>query len=97
MAYGVVLTFEGVDENQYWAVNENLGIDEEGTIGWPEGLLAHSGALSETGLVIWEMWESKDDQRRYQAERLDGALAAAGVSGPDQVIELDVFNFQHPG
>ena len=96
MAYGVVLLFEGVSEEQYWAVNARMGIDEEGSTGWPDALISHTAALTDTGLAVSEIWESKDDQERFLAERLGPALEGAQVEPPAQVIELDVFNYQHP-
>ncbi len=97
MAYGVLLLFEGVSEDDYWAVNASMGIDEEGSTGWPEALISHTAALTDTGLAVSEIWESKGDQERFLAERLGPALAAAEVEPPSQVIELDVFNYHHPG
>ena len=97
MAYGVMLLFEGVSEGDYWAVNASMGIDEEGSTGWPEALISHTAALTDTGLAVSEIWESKGDQERFLAERLGPALAAAEVEPPSQVIELDVFNYHHPG
>ena len=97
MAYGVVLLFEGLGEDEYWAVNAGMGIDEEGSTGWPDALISHTAALTDTGLALSEIWGSKGDQERFPAERLGPALEAAKVAPPSQVIELDVFNYQHPG
>ena len=97
MAYGVVLLFEGVSEGEYWAVNASMGIEEDGSTGWPDALISHTAALTDTGLAVSEIWQSKDDQERFLAERLSAALEAVHVEPPAQVIELDVFNYQHPG
>ena len=41
MAYGVVLRFGEVTEDQYWSVNRDMGVDEDGLTGWPGSDLAH--------------------------------------------------------
>ncbi len=97
MAYGVVLRFGEVTEDQYWSVNRDMGVDEDGLTGWPEGLISHTAAFAEGGFVISEVWASRDDQERFMAERLAGALAANEVGSPREVLELEVINYQHPG
>ena len=97
MAYGVVLLFEGVSEDQYWAVNAQMGIDEDGSTGWPDALVSHTAALTDTGLAVSEIWPSKAGPAPFLAERLGPALEAIELEAPSQVIELDVFNYQHPG
>jgi hypothetical protein len=59
MSYGIVLRFEGVDEAQYWAVNEKLGINRDGTGDWPAGMVSHAGGSTSDGWVVSEVWESK--------------------------------------
>ena len=43
MSYGIVLVFEGVGSDQYWAVNDRLGIKPDGSGDWPAGMLSHAG------------------------------------------------------
>lgn len=98
MPYGVVLRFEGVTEDQYWAVNDRLGINRDGTGAWPAGLVAHTGGpTADGGLVVCEVWASKADQEAFMGARLGAALGAVGVPPPVQVIEHEVVNHQNPG
>jgi hypothetical protein len=92
--YGIALVFEGVDEDQYWAVNEKLGIDRNGTGDWPQGMRSHTGGTTATGLIVTEVWDSKADQEAFMASRLGAALGAIGVPEPVQIIESDVVNSQ---
>jgi hypothetical protein len=92
MPYGIVLVFEGVGTDQYWAVNEQLGINPDGSGDWPAGMLSHAGGPTATGLVVSEIWESKADQEAFMASRLGAALGAVGVPEPVQVIESDLVN-----
>lgn len=94
MAYGLVLVFEGVGEEQYWAVNEKLGIGRDGKGDYPVGLVTHLGGPTATGWLVTEVWDAKSSQEAFMSSRLGAALAAAGVAPPSQVIDTDAVNFQ---
>lgn len=94
MAYGIVLVFDGVGADDYWAVNDRLGINRDGSGDWPEGILSHCGGPTATGWVVAEVWNSKADQEAFMASRLGAALAGAGVPAPVQVIESELVNYQ---
>jgi hypothetical protein len=96
MSYGIVLRFEGVDEAQYWSVNEKLGISRDGTGDWPAGMVSHAGGSTSDGWIVYEVWESKAAQETFMASRLGAALGTVGVPQPVQVIEADIVNFQTP-
>lgn len=95
MAYGIVLRFEDVTEEHYWAVNDKLGIDRSGNGEYPSGLLTHAGGPTPDGWVVIELWDSKSNQEAWMAGRLGAALAAVGVPAPVQVIETDTVNDRH--
>lgn len=97
MAYGVILRFEGVGVDEYWAVNDQLGVRRDGTGDWPAGLITHVGGPTEEGLVVSEVWASKADQEAFMGARLGAALGSVGVPPPAQVIEFEVDNHQDPG
>jgi hypothetical protein len=92
MPYGIVLAFDGVGADQYWAVNEQLGIKPDGTGDWPAGMLSHAGGPTATGWVVAEVWNSKADQEAFMASRLGAALGAVGLPDPAQIIESDLVN-----
>ncbi len=96
MSYGIVLAFEGVGSDQYWAVNEKLGINPDGTGDWPAGIVSHAGGPTATGWVVTEIWNSKADQEAFMASRLGAALAEVGLPAPSQIIESDLVNYQAP-
>jgi hypothetical protein len=93
MSYGIVLVFEGVGIDQYWAVNESLGIKPDGSGDWPAGMLSHAGGPTATGLVVAEVWASKADQEAFMASRLGAALGAVGLPAPAQIIESELANY----
>ncbi|MBI2704595.1 MAG: hypothetical protein HYX32_04800 [Actinobacteria bacterium] len=96
MAYGLVLVFDGASEEQYWSVNEKLGIDRDGKGDYPPGLIVHLGGATPSGWVVTEVWDTKDSQVAFMESQLGAALQASGVPAPSQVIETDAVNFQQP-
>jgi len=98
MSYGIVLVFGDATEEQYWAVNKELGINPDGTGDWPDGLVAHTGGPIEGGgLVVVEQWTSKAAHEAFMAGRLGAALAAVSVPAPTSITEFDVVNTHHLG
>ncbi|MCU1457273.1 MAG: hypothetical protein JWL73_1365 [Actinomycetia bacterium] len=97
MAYGIVLVFEGLGDDDYWAVNKELGIAADGSGEWPAGIRSHTGGSTGSGWVVTEVWDSKADQEAFMAGRLGAALGKVGISPPIQVIESDLVNYQTPG
>lgn len=95
MSYAVVIVFEGVSEADYWAVNDQLGINRDGTGNWPDGMRSHAGGPTADGWVVIEKWESKAAQEAFMSGRLGAALAAVGLPAPSQVIETDTVNDHH--
>lgn len=97
MAYGIVLIFDGVTEDDYWAVNKKLGIDPDGSGDWPVGMVSHSAGPTDTGWLVVEVWNEKSDQERFMAERLGAALGEAAVAAPVQIVDSALVNHQVPG
>lgn len=76
MAEGLVLKFAGIGEAEYDAVNAKLDFDPKtGEGDWPPGLLHHAAGASDGGLVVTEIWESRQDQGNFMASQLGPALA----------------------
>jgi hypothetical protein len=98
MAVGLILEFEGVTDQEYYAVNDELGIDMgTGWGDWPEGLLTHSAGLNEYGhLVVLEVWDTPEHQVRFMEERLGEALARGGITGPPSSVTWIELVSHHP-
>ena len=89
MAYGIVLTFDSVTEDQYWGVNKRLGINADGTGDYPDGLLCHVGGPTVGGgWLVSEVWTSKADQEQFMATKLGAALAAEALPHP-RIVESE--------
>jgi hypothetical protein len=82
MSEVLILEFADGTADQYAAVNKILGIDyETGEGDWPAPLESHTGAFGANGLVVFEVWESREQQAQFM-DRLVPALQQAGVPAP---------------
>ena len=98
MAEGLILEFEGVGVEDYWAVNDALGLDQQTNEGWPDGLIFHSAGAKPGGWVVFEVWDSRASQESFMAARLGAALQAGGISGaPSRVEWLELAAYSAPG
>lgn len=87
MADGLILEFEGFGIEKYKQVNTALGVNFDTGEGAPEGQIFHCGAAKAGGLVVFEIWRSKEDQERFMQERLGKALQESGVTDPPSRME----------
>jgi hypothetical protein len=88
MAEGLILEFAGVGVDEYRAVNAALGIDPETGAGeWPPGLTFHAGGATASGLLVFEVWESRDAQGRFMQERLGPAMQQGGITAQPSRVE----------
>jgi hypothetical protein len=95
MAEAIILEFPG-DPALYHRVNEILGIAQDGSGDWPDGLVSHVGASKDGGLVVFEVWESQAKQEAFMNTRLGAALAEGGAPAPSRVEWFSVEG-QMPG
>ena len=95
----LILTFEGVTEQEYRAVNSALGVDPSSPANWPEGMIMHAAGLNGDGhLVVTEVWESPAQQEAFLEDRLGPALAEGGISEPpSSVVWIDLVSHVHLG
>jgi hypothetical protein len=95
MSFTIVIAFDGVTEADYWKVNELLGINRDGSGGWPDGLRSHAAGPTSDGWVVVEKWESEEAQQAFLVGRLGAAIEAAGLPAPSQIIGTVTVNDHH--
>jgi heme-degrading monooxygenase HmoA len=98
----VIMMFEapGATLGDYEEINAALGIhgDEDA----PDGLVWHTASTTNDGVLIVDVWESEQKLRHFFEDRLQDALAQAGVK-PGETRILPVHNMfprgggSHPG
>ena len=95
MAIGLRLKFTGTTQEQYDAVQNHMGIDDNP----PDGLIFHAAGPIEEGWGIIDFWESRDHFDRFQQSRLLPAIGELGdraPQGPPDIKEFPVHHFTKP-
>lgn len=78
MAIMMILELDDATTDDYDALNEAIGIDDDNL---PQGLIAHAaGPSDEGGLLIVDVWESAEDLDRFFEEHAGPAMEKVGVS-----------------
>jgi hypothetical protein len=91
MAVGLWISFAGGTQEQYDAVNTEMGIEQNP----PEGLIFHSAGPTDNGWNVIDFWESREAFDRFQQDRLGPAIGALGDKappGPPSIKEFPVYN-----
>jgi len=91
MAVGLWVSFAEGTQEQYNAVNAEMGVEENP----PQGLIFHAAGPMEGGWNVIDFWESREAFDRFQQERLGPAIAAIGDEAPPNppsIKEFAVFN-----
>jgi hypothetical protein len=86
MAVGIRIKLEGVDAEQFDAVERS--VDPDGNP--PDGLIFHASGPIEGGWGVIDFWESREQFDRFAEERIGRAVAAAGVSAQPDIREFPV-------
>ena len=77
MAILMIMDIEGATAEQYDRVDGLLGgLTPENA---PAGLISHAAAVTDTGFMVADVWESAEDLQRFFDEQLGAAIAEAGL------------------
>ncbi len=92
MAVLMIMEVEGGTAEQYDRVDELLGVMTVDNA--PEGLISHTAGVTDTGILVADVWESPEDMQRFFDAKLGAALHGAGVE-PSPPRVLPVHNHLH--
>jgi hypothetical protein len=70
---GALFEVDGFTQADYEAVLGQVGEEP------PEGCLVHIAGATDSGWRVIEVWDTKDNQRRFHEGRLNPAFDAAGT------------------
>jgi len=87
MAVGLRVKFADATEEQYQAVNAQMGVDANP----PEGLIFHAAGPIEGGWGVLDFWESREQFDRFLAERIGPAIGELGDRAPQNPPEIKEF------
>jgi heme-degrading monooxygenase HmoA len=91
MAVGLRIKFAEGTQEEYEAVNAQMGVEEN----LPDGLIFHSAGPIEGGWGVIDFWESREHFDRFQESRLGPAIQELGdraPQGPPDIKEFPVHN-----
>ncbi|MEW2404027.1 hypothetical protein [Streptomyces sp. NPDC046862] len=77
MAVVLSLRWDGLAPEQYDAVRDSVGWEEE----VPEGLVLHVAWYEEGALQVTDVWDDQADFERFFADRIAPALKEVGITG----------------
>jgi hypothetical protein len=88
MAIGIRIKFPGVTQEQFDAVNAHIDPVSDP----PKGAIFHASGPVDGGWGVIDFWESRADFDAFQEDRIQKAVAAAGVEmqGPPDIKEFPV-------
>jgi hypothetical protein len=92
MAVAVDLNFDGGTLEQYDEVAKSMEYEPGGAA--PPGCLFHWGALTERGLRVTDVWESKEQFAQYAREAIGPFSAEVCIPGPPRITFYNVHNYQ---
>lgn len=78
MAILMILDWHGVEPADYDRVNDAMGIHSDADA--PEGLIAHTAAVTDDGdFIVADLWDSEEALRTFAETRLLPAVREAGL------------------
>ncbi len=92
MAVGLRVKFAGGTQEQYDAVNEQMGIADNP----PDGLIFHAAGPIEDGWGVIDFWESRAKFDEFLASRIRPAIEELGdraPQSPPDIKEFPVYNY----
>ena len=87
MAVGLWVMFKDGTQEQYEAVNAEIGVEENP----PEGLVFHAAGPVEGGWNVIDFWESREHFDRFFGERVGPAIEALGDKAPPNPPSIKEF------
>jgi hypothetical protein len=82
MAVGMLLAGEGVTEESYQRLTEEMfGSFPMRQEQAPDGCLLHTAGQSEQGWYTYDVWESQEHFQRFVDEKLKPAMETIGAGG----------------
>ena len=95
MAVAVIMEFAGATLEQYDLVIGKMGLTPGGP--GPAGALGHWVAATDDGILVTDLWQTKELYDTFAKEQIGPFSAEAGIPGPPKVTYLDAHNYFTPG
>jgi hypothetical protein len=86
MAIGFLTETTGVNPEMYDQVQAKVDAESNP----PEGLIFHTAGFTDSSMVVFDVWESREAFERFETERLAPAIQemSGGATPPQQRREI---------
>lgn len=91
MTVAIVMEFEGATLAQYDEIIQKMGQTPGGP--GPPGELFHWAAETDTGLLVTDVWETREQFDKFSEERIGPISAEVGFPSPPSLTFHDVHNY----
>jgi hypothetical protein len=91
MATAVIMEFNGATLAQYDQVIEKMGLTPGGPA--PAGAISHWVVATENGLLVTDLWQSRELYDAFAKEQIGPFSAEAGIPEPPKLTYYDVHNY----
>lgn len=91
MAVAVVMEFEGATLDQYDQVLEKMGLTSGGPT--PPGALFHWVAQTDDGIIVTDVWETREAFDQFGEEHIGPLMAEVGIPAPPQTTFHEVHSY----
>lgn len=95
MAVAVIMEFTGATLEQYDQVIGKMGLTAGGPA--PAGALGHWVAATDDGILVTDLWRSRELYDAFAQEQIGPFTVEAGFPGPPKVTYLEAHNYFTPG
>jgi len=91
MTIAVRMEFDGATLAQYDEVIGKMGLSPEGP--GPAGSISHWAAAADNGIVVTDVWQSREQYEKFANEQIGPLSKEAGIAGPPKVTFYDVHSY----
>jgi len=95
MAVVIVMDFKGATLEQYDKVAELMHLTPEGS--GPEGSLFHWVAATDDGIIVTDVWKTREQFEKFAQEHIGPLTAEAGFPGPPALTFYELHNHMTEG
>lgn len=90
MAVAIILEFKGATLEQYDDVVARMGLTAGGKA--PPGALFHWVTATDDGILVTDVWESREQFERFAQEHIGPQSQAAGIEAEPEMTFHEVHN-----
>lgn len=95
MAVAIIMEFTGATLAQYDETVKKMGLTPGGP--GPSGAISHWAVATENGLLVTDVWKSRELYDAFAKEQIGPITAEVGFPNAPQVTYYDVHSYLTPG